>query len=267
MLATTRRTFRNDRCRPGFAAAGYDGSRRETRLAAFTGGSYNAETRTAEIVISSGQRVRRWYGWEELAISEQAVDLSRVALGQVRLLDHHNGNERGAVLGVLTSARIEGGRLVGTVRLDETEDALEAAGQISRGVLTGISAGYRILEWAQIAGGMDAEEVWRAERWELLEVSLVSIPADPLAGVRSDVAPATSPAAPASPPPDAPALARGNVMTERSAQQDAPAQPRRRLSPPLIPLRFCAPSAPRAAEFRILPAQTIFRPRSPPRHC
>jgi HK97 family phage prohead protease len=203
---------------------GFDPTQRQTRLASFTGGSYNAETRTAEIVISSGAPVRRWFGFEELAVADGAVDLARVGMGQVRLLDHHNGSSRDAVLGVLESARIEDGRLVGSVRFGETEQALEAAGQVERGELTGISAGYRILSWRMVSVDENDNETWRAERWELLEVSLVSIPADPHAGVRSaDLAPTEPPASPVSPEPDAPAATRGQVMTQRSAEQDAPA--------------------------------------------
>jgi phage head maturation protease len=66
---------------------------------------------------------------------------------------------------------------------------------ISRGEITGVSAGYRVLEW-QVADEdgriIDPETtVWNdgltftALKWELLEISIVSVPADALAGVRS----------------------------------------------------------------------------------
>jgi hypothetical protein len=61
--------------------------------------------------------------------------------------------------------------------------------------LPGVSAGYRVLEW-QVADEdgriIDPETtVWNdgltftALKWELLEISIVSVPADALAGVRS----------------------------------------------------------------------------------
>lgn len=163
---------------------GWSPDRPMSRLARFSAATYDSDSRTAEVVISTGARVRRWFGYEELAIGEGAVDLARVDLGQVRLLDHHDGSNRKSILGTLEMARIEGDALVGRVRFADTPEAREAEGQVARGELTGISAGYRITAF-RLAGVEDDVEIWRAERWELLEVSLVSVPADPHAGVRS----------------------------------------------------------------------------------
>jgi len=156
------------------------------RLLAFTGGSYDPRTRTAEVVITTSTPVKRWGMIEILEVSDKAVDLSRVGLGQVKLLDSHNSGSVGNVLGVLESARIESPAVVGVVRFGETEEALEAAGMVERGEITGISCGYRVLRWERT--DYDAEtdtETWTGTRWELFEVSLVSIPADKFAGIRS----------------------------------------------------------------------------------
>ena len=71
------------------------------RLLAFTGGSYDAKTRTAEVVITTSTPVKRWGMIEILEVSDKAVDLSRVGLGQVKLLDSHNSGSVECVLGVL----------------------------------------------------------------------------------------------------------------------------------------------------------------------
>lgn len=155
-----------------------------TRYATLTPTSYNAERRTVEAVLSTGAQVRRWGIVEELAIGPDAVDLGRVALGQVRVLDHHNAYSRDAILGVLVDARFENGMLVGTLRFGDTDEAREAEGQVARGELTGISVGYQVRTWT-LRAVEDNTEIWRADRWELLEVSLVSVPADPRAAVRS----------------------------------------------------------------------------------
>ncbi|WP_210486669.1 prohead protease/major capsid protein fusion protein [Microvirga antarctica] len=146
--------------------------------------SYNEKDRTIEAVFATGYRVRRWFGWEELAIRDDAINLQRVGLGKVRLLDHHNQFERNAVLGVVTDARIANGALVGTIRFSDSDAGLAAERQVSSGELTGISVGYRINKLILSETGED-DDVYRADAWELLEVSLVSVPADPHAGVRS----------------------------------------------------------------------------------
>jgi HK97 family phage prohead protease len=226
-----------------------------TRLAAFSGSTYNAATRTVEAVLSVGARVKRWFGFEELSMDVAAVDLSRVALGQVRLLDSHNQYEIDAVLGRVTSARIEGGQLVGTLHFADTERGRTAEGMVSRGELTGISIGYMIRAWRLIELDSNDREVWQASEWELLEASLVSVPADPNAGVRSaadipgsipshtnseedpDMATRNNPGAPAAPGAD-PAATR--IAPAAPAVEAAPAASESRAAP-------AAPAAPAAA--------------------
>lgn len=167
------------------------------RFMPFAGQSFDAATRTIECVMSAGVRVRRWFGFEELDMSAAAVDLGRVAMGQVRFLNHHNQWEMNAVLGVVESARLENGQLVGRVRLAETDAGREAEGMISRGELTGLSIGYGVRKW-MLAEILEGDlEVWRAAEWELFELSLVSVPADPNAGVRSAVPNPSTPSTPA----------------------------------------------------------------------
>ncbi len=172
-------------------------------------GSFDRQARTFEAVFTTAAPVRRWFGNEILEISPDAIDLARLETGQVRFLDHHRSDDRRAVLGTVERAWIEGDGLVGAIRLAETPEAQEAAGQIERGELTGISVGYRVDKW-QITAVDEAtgREDWTARRWVLLEVSLVSVQADASAFVRS-AAPATDlgpgrqkkplPAAPATP--------------------------------------------------------------------
>jgi hypothetical protein len=62
---------------------------------------------------------------------------------------------------------------------------------VARGELKGISIGYRVNTWT-IISEEDGHETWRATRWELLEVSLVPVPADANAGVRAAVGPTPS---------------------------------------------------------------------------
>jgi HK97 family phage prohead protease len=156
----------------------------EDVAARFAAGSYNPKTRTVVAVLSAGSRVPRFGAVEELAITPSAIDLRRVALGQVRLLDSHNQSSLDSILGVITDAWIEGGKLFGRFQFSETAAGRSAEGMVARGEVSAISVGYRVNAWTRVGTENDVE-IWRADKWELLEASLVSVPADPEALIRS----------------------------------------------------------------------------------
>jgi HK97 family phage prohead protease len=160
--------------------AGFQGQ----RLMGFAPNSYSADTRSVEAVLSAGSPVRRYYFTEELEVSADAIDLGRAVTGMVPLLDSHNQYEAAAVLGTVSNVRIENGQLLGTLTFGETDRAKEVEGMVARGELKGVSIGYRVSTW-EIQSVEEGHETWRATRWELLEVSLVSVPADATAGVRA----------------------------------------------------------------------------------
>ena len=154
----------------------------QTRFANFSGSSYDPTTRTLDAVLATGIRVRRFWWSEELAMTSSAIDLTRVDRNQVRFLYNHNSNE---VIGVVERVQLVNGVLSARIRLAETARGDELAGMIQRGELTGISIGYQVRTWQLVEVIDNDHEVWRASSWELLEASLVSVPADPNAGVRS----------------------------------------------------------------------------------
>lgn len=166
------------------------------RKAALQPDSYNEKSRTVEAVLSTGAPVKRWGIIEQLAVSPEAVDITRVPLGQVKLLDHHNRFSLEAVLGTVEDARFEDGGLVGTLRFAETEGGRAAEAMVKRGELTGISVGYQVSAWTLSRVENDVE-IWQADRWELLEVSLVSVPADAHATTRTSPSETDSNRAPA----------------------------------------------------------------------
>jgi phage head maturation protease len=94
--------------------------------------------------------------------------------------------------------------LWGKIKFADTRAGREAEAMVSRGELRSVSAGYSVEEWSiKDANGrtVDPEDVqpgdagltfW-AESWTLYEVSLVAIPADQSAGIRSmSIGPLTS---------------------------------------------------------------------------
>lgn len=170
-----------DRRAPGPVDATFT-RRAHTPISANT---YDAGARTVEAVLSAGSTVRRYGFAEALEISAAAIDLARVEKGLCQLLDTHNAYELDAVLGRVTEARIEGDQLVGILAFADTEAGRAAEGMVARSELRGISIGYRVSKWEVEEGEADELDTWTATRWELLEVSLVPVPADADAGIRS----------------------------------------------------------------------------------
>ncbi len=92
----------------------------------------------------------------------------------------------GYVEPVVQGARFENGELITPVKFGDSEMAREAEAQVAAEVLAGVSIGYRITELTLTEHKDGDHPVYTATRWELLEVSLCPVPADPDAGVRSD---------------------------------------------------------------------------------
>ncbi len=158
---------------------------RGARSLAVTPESYNPDARTVDAVLSAGSPVRRYYFTEELEISAEAIDLSRVTGGICPLLDTHNQYTVDAQLGRITDVRIEGGQLIGTLHFNDTDAGRAVEARVAAGELRAISIGYRVTKWQITATDDTDHETWRAVAWELLEASLVPVPADPNAVVRS----------------------------------------------------------------------------------
>lgn len=161
-----------------------------TRLANLAPGSYDAAARTVKATLSVGAPVKRPYGTEVLKISSGAINLDRVASCGVPLIDSHQIFSLAGVLGTLDRAWLERGQLVGLIRFDDGEAGRKAEGLVARGTIRGVSIGYRVDEWeiADEDGNVvdperermqfDRDYTFTAVRWELLEVSLISVPAD-----------------------------------------------------------------------------------------
>ena len=151
--------------------------------------------RTVDLVWSTGARVRRmgWDGpWiEELSLADDAVDLARLN-GGANLLAAHNAHALGGILGVVESARLEttptGARVgVARVRFSERADVEPVWSDVAAGIIRHVSVGYIVHKLEEIdAGNARSGEppVFRATRWEPVEMSLVGVPADPGAHVR-----------------------------------------------------------------------------------
>ena len=137
------------------------------------------EERTVEVSFSSEAVVPMWYGLESLSHDTGAADLSRMADGGPVLMDHDEGQWVGAV----QSIRIDQdrkGRAV--VKFGENALARDVWPDVASGLRKFTSFRYRVLD-AIRAETDTGEEYIKVTRWQPLEISFVSVPADASVGV------------------------------------------------------------------------------------
>lgn len=153
----------------------------------------NDDARTVDLVFSTGAAVERMDWWtgkrylEKLSLDPTHVRLDRLNTG-APLLDAHSAWSVGDILGtvVADSARIAKGKALATVRFSR-RDAVEPIWQDVRdGIIKSVSVGYRVHAFEEDAGKDNKLPVRTAVDWEPFEISMVPMPADAGAHVRSD---------------------------------------------------------------------------------
>lgn len=155
--------------------------------------SYDADARTVEIVIATETPVKtpgymigidhRYY-LEILDCRPGSVDLSQVEAGNCPLLDAHSRYAVADQLGKATAARCEGGQVIVSGALGQSEAARSLEADIAAGTAPKASAGFSRdqVMFERMEGDLP---VYRVTKWTLREASFVPIAADPNAGVRS----------------------------------------------------------------------------------
>jgi HK97 family phage major capsid protein/HK97 family phage prohead protease len=147
------------------------------------------EKRTVSIAVSSELPVERSFGKEVLVHDASAIDMAFVASGRAPLLLDHDMEKQ---IGVIESVELSDDRkLRAKVRFGRSALAQEVFQDVVDGIRSNISVGYRVNKMERSTTNKD-EYLVRA--WAPMEVSVVSIPADPSVGVgRSAVAPEPQP--------------------------------------------------------------------------
>ena len=166
----------------------------QLRAAQIEPSTFNEAKRTVDVVFTTGAIVRRFdwirerYFDEELIVSEEAVDLSRMKAG-ASVLNTHGQWELDDVIGVVTDASIVGREGRASIRLSERPELAGIVSDIQSGIIRHISAGYSIqrMEMVPPESRTDGGTVWlyRATRWTPMEISFVPVPADAGSGTRS----------------------------------------------------------------------------------
>lgn len=161
------------------------------------------EKRTALIAVSSELPVERSFGKEVLMHESGAIDMAFIASGRAPLLLDHDMERQ---IGVIESVSLtEDRKLRAKVRFGRSALAQEVFQDVVDGIRSNISVGYRVNKMERDDKQRD---VYRVKSWSPLEVSVVSIPADPSVGVgRSAAAPEPNPVV-------EPSIRKDKIMSE-----------------------------------------------------
>lgn len=161
---------------------------RELKLEATT----DESSRSVELSFSSSNGIRQYDWWngewysEILDHSPRSVILDRLREIGVGLFNH----DADKVIGRLEDVRLEEKEGKARCRLVfDSDDFAEGIWQkVRSGTLKGVSVGFRVYEWDEVKAGKKSRDgiegpAMIARKWEPVEVSIVSCPADASVGV------------------------------------------------------------------------------------
>lgn len=141
-----------------------------------------------DVTFATPTPVRR-YNWrageefnEVLEISKKAIDGTRLTAG-APLLDSHGSYRIADQIGVVESWSIDGDRARATVRISNRAELAGLRQDISDGIVKNVSVGYKVNAYRREAVEEGKTPQYTATSWTPMEISLVTVPADHLAGI------------------------------------------------------------------------------------
>jgi len=168
---------------------------KDTRLytrASFVPSTLSEENKTVDVVFATPTPVLR-YSWYREEYYNEVLDMDGANLGRsgergLPVLDNHSswGKVGETVIGRAENIRREKDTWVATVRFSQREEVQPLLNDVRDGIITDISFGYSVdkIERSEKKEG-DEYRTYYIRNWTPNEISFVSIPADPRAGVRS----------------------------------------------------------------------------------
>ncbi len=153
--------------------------------------SVDESSRTVELSFSSEAPVTRWGDLEFLSHDPGSVELVRLQTIGVVLWNHRSECPIGAIEKVWIDEASRKGRAV--IRFDDDEESELVFRKVCSGTLKGVSVGYQVKTWEVVQAGSTSSNgrfigpCYVATRWEPVEVSIVSVPADASVGVNRHV--------------------------------------------------------------------------------
>lgn len=147
----------------------------------------DTDSRTVELSFSSETPYGRLFGDEILCHDEECINLERFSNGLGTVLFNH---DRDAVVGHIEKVWLEDNRGKALVRFDTDEQSETIFQKVQSGTLQGVSVGYAIYRYEVLededtksTNGRFNGPAYVVTDWEPLEISIVSVPADPTVGV------------------------------------------------------------------------------------
>lgn len=163
----------------------------------FVPNSLNEENRTVRAVITSALPCDRM-SWEHglykeiLSMDSAHIRLERVKTNAAPVLNNHGTGFFGGVkdlsdvIGAMSDVTVEGNDMVATLRFADTPDVDNIWRKIQTGILKNISVGYRVYKYEDVTPKDVIEpKTLKAIDWEVFESSVVAIPADYTAQMKS----------------------------------------------------------------------------------
>lgn len=135
--------------------------------------------RTVDLVFATESPAPMWH-WdlgdydEILDCTEDSCDLSRLRLGGALLSEH----DRSKQIGVIESASFANGQGIATARFSTSPLGEQEFQDVKAGIRRNFSVSYQVKELTAERLSEDEGNLYRATKWEPLEISLVSVPAD-----------------------------------------------------------------------------------------
>lgn len=141
------------------------------------------DDRRVSMSVSSENPVERQFGQEVIVHSENTLDLKFARSGNMPLLLDHDPERQ---IGVVESVSLDSSarRLRATARFSRSALAEEVYRDVIDGIRSNVSIGYRVRKMERDA---DRADLYRVTDAELLEVSIVSLPADQSVGTNRSI--------------------------------------------------------------------------------
>ncbi|MDR3133011.1 MAG: Mu-like prophage major head subunit gpT family protein [Prevotellaceae bacterium] len=149
----------------------------------------DTKTREVDVVFATETPVSR-FGWEEnydevLSCEEGAMRMERVNAG-LPVVDAHNTWSVHSQLGRASKVWFNEKReACARLQFSQRDEVAKIFQDITDGILTGISVGYRVFKFQREAQAEGKNPIYRAVDWMPTEISLVPVPADIHSGVRA----------------------------------------------------------------------------------
>ena len=148
-----------------------------------------AEGNRVRVSFMSEEPCMNWGVPEIMLSTKEAADLNRVESGVAPVLFNH---DRDKIVGRMENIEFEDGKGYADVVFDEDDESQKIKAKVESGSLRGVSVGYMRQQVTEVY----PNEIYMGrfkgpcevvDKWELLEFSIVSIPADPTVGVGRDL--------------------------------------------------------------------------------